>query len=849
MKIRLVTVVWGRDFVDTFVRVGLRSLLANGNARELARAHEVIYTIYTTSDDAQRLEAAPAFMQLRKAVDVRFSLFGLGEIDGSDPGSHGVFWNYGIKLAQRNGEILFFIIPDVLYARGTLLRWAQAFERGKRAVFTLGPLVVLETALPELEMRFPNSCEPYDLTSDQILYLLYRHFHPLHTIMRSDSMRRHAHPEFDLRVIPGQGVIIRDLMCPPFCLDPSFYSQLRNFTPQDHLDTIALEPCSAVSFEPLLKSVRHWYRPWPLNENRLSNLGGWWDWFATKSGERVSECPFDLCPAADAFARSQRVRASGAGRFYRSQVMLSGKIFRLFVELRGRGFFGAARLLAFANYRGRIRRRIGLRRGATLLVPTNAAIEAGMERVRGLLAPGRERDFLNLFFDHVVLTNEERRLSRRQRSIASRKQPPVSRADEMVTARGLRAEPLLAGARSAGEPFSVGPFTIYPIDRVLWRKDVYAEAKSGEAVGTQHPVIGSHNPNHSPNRTSLKLAPTSFRYTLKDHLRRQSNFLRGVARSMVPSMNTSRRLVLAVERVPLIGRLTYLSVCTLDRIQHDGVSVTLRKIAARSPLIRRLVTHARSTAMVSLGRRAVHAARRDGLPLAMRKAARRAWLTVERKWVKPPIDVGSEDLEVLNQIRGVRALQAAEQALAEFYQELDVRDVQSAPLAFVQQKLNEFATLNAMPVSQIVAERLVELTRRHPTWAEVWLELGFLRQDEGRAEDALECFERAMQGRLNNTSNTRANPIAVAAASRGRLLAAAASNTEALNSFSFSLRHEPNQYMVAVECADALRRSGQLDAALAYYTQGMYYQAQQWSLPGFPRNAKDMTFACLAQRL
>ena len=48
MKIRLVTVVWGREFVDIFLRIGLRSLLAEGNAPALARAHQVTYTIYTT---------------------------------------------------------------------------------------------------------------------------------------------------------------------------------------------------------------------------------------------------------------------------------------------------------------------------------------------------------------------------------------------------------------------------------------------------------------------------------------------------------------------------------------------------------------------------------------------------------------------------------------------------------------------------------------------------------------------------------------------------------------------------------------------------------------------------------
>ncbi len=53
MKIRLVTVVWGREFVEIFLRIGLRTLLAEGNAPALARAHQVTYTIYTTPEDRQ----------------------------------------------------------------------------------------------------------------------------------------------------------------------------------------------------------------------------------------------------------------------------------------------------------------------------------------------------------------------------------------------------------------------------------------------------------------------------------------------------------------------------------------------------------------------------------------------------------------------------------------------------------------------------------------------------------------------------------------------------------------------------------------------------------------------------
>jgi tetratricopeptide (TPR) repeat protein len=110
----------------------------------------------------------------------------------------------------------------------------------------------------------------------------------------------------------------------------------------------------------------------------------------------------------------------------------------------------------------------------------------------------------------------------------------------------------------------------------------------------------------------------------------------------------------------------------------------------------------------------------------------------------------------------------------------------------------------------------------------------------------LKCFERAMHGRLSDAAERKPNPIAIAAANRGRLMAAAGRHEEALDSFAFCLRHDPEQAMVAVEYADALRRAGQPDAAMVYYAQGMYYRPPEWKLPRLPRNAAEMTFSLLA---
>jgi tetratricopeptide (TPR) repeat protein len=229
----------------------------------------------------------------------------------------------------------------------------------------------------------------------------------------------------------------------------------------------------------------------------------------------------------------------------------------------------------------------------------------------------------------------------------------------------------------------------------------------------------------------------------------------------------------------------------------------------------------------------------------MRKAAGRATVAATGK-IRPPITLPDGDTEILDEIRGLRALQAVEQVVADFAQRLDFRDLPSAPLAFVREKLELVASVCGVSPSRMLTERLQVLTDTYPAWAEAWLELAFLHQDEGRPDEALKCFERAMRGRLSDTAERKPHPIAIAAACRGRLLAAAGRHAEALDAFAFCLRHDPEHAMVAVEYADALRRAGLLDVAMVYYAQGMYYRPPQWKLPRLPRDAAEMTFTLLA---
>jgi hypothetical protein len=335
------------------------------------------------------------------------------------------------------------------------------------------------------------------------------------------------------------------------------------------------------------------------------------------------------------------------------------------------------------------------------------------------------------------------------------------------------------------------------------------------------------------------------------------------------SVKRLRGLVSRTERMPLIGRPVHLLLVVARSIRDRGLVRTWERIVARVDLLRaldnRMVRMRRRWQSLTMMHHLVRVARRDGVVVVMRKAIDRLGsatsrivsslpLTVRRPAPAPPPAPhhaapapppipGTADVEIFDDIRRIRALQAIEQMLTEFMQVLQIEGLQSSPLVFVRRLLGKAEEGEQRQLSQLLIDRLVGLTSRHPLWSEAWLELGFLYLDAGRTDDAQAAFGQAMGGTSKAVDGTDA--CAVAAAHHGRILAARGRHEEACRSFSYCLRHDPSQAIAAVELAGQLRSLGHLDLAVGYYETGMDYQAARWNVPEFPRDASEVSFPSL----
>jgi hypothetical protein len=429
----------------------------------------------------------------------------------------------------------------------------------------------------------------------------------------------------------------------------------------------------------------------------VSNLGSWWRCFTTAACERKSRYPFELPRQEDEEWRAGRLRAVAAGSFHVSQVIAAGRLYELFVALRTQGYFRAANILAAAVYAGRLRRRIGVRCRATILVPTDKALSgADGDKLRALLQPGRETELLDLISDHVLLGKDEVGSSRRLRRLVELLRAKPTNGEEPVTARGLPAAPLLDFARSAGEPFGVGPFTIYPVDRVVWRQAAEghaaaerrgAETSSSKPMSTPPPdlrtmggtFVVTHWARKSIFHRTLYYAlhipfvepfialmfPFYFKVPIKNRLRPYSivHRLRKIARRLRDRWSAFHPTARAVKRMPVVG--------SAARAALHGLRHAKRRAQPHVALVRRLV----------------ELIRRDGFGLAMRKTRKKTIGSASLKDAVAWLTVGAAELEKLRQVRGYRALKAVEAVLVDCETKMGGGTFRSIPLVYARQLL------------------------------------------------------------------------------------------------------------------------------------------------------------------
>lgn len=840
MNIRLVTVIWGAPFVDLFLRVALRSLMAPGNLSDLARSHCCRWTIYTTAVDAERLRQSPFFAEVAQQIDIDLSIFGLGEIDPANRGSHGILWLRGLELARRNRETLFLLIPDLLYAEGTLTRWAERFAEGYRAIYTPGPFVVLETALPEIEAR--GSDGPLGVRQDEMLDMLLRHMHPAEAAMFRDAPRRAQHPEHDLRGLDGQGFVMRVFTSQPFCLDPNHFLKITMFNVEDHLDDICFEPFSVLSCEPLMKTAEWLYRPAPLDRQAITRLGAWWHSFSPKGTVAESGHLYEFLPSPGEVSPQLRARAANGGRFLRAQLRLSLGIYRFWEWAAGSICdFWPATFLATAHHVLPLRRKLAVSTDSVVFMPKGDALcRAENGWAWECLKIGREKDLQRLILAHLFTPHLQADGTRRWIS---------GNGDDLA---GLGFDP-----RIVGGPYIVDGLTVYQVDDILLPPPGGRVPRVGvsqiEAAGNQsepHTVLPDSNVARLHPRRVVRGLLRRLRRLAGWTLRLPGRVLRLIGRILW------RLGHLAVRPFPVFGRALHRLLIAvvfwmkgiralrfladpagkfLRVWEAEGAAGIRKRLAGRYPhvgyMFGRVKRRARPIAgpllrVVRLVPRGMRFANRYGLLAAAQRAST---LLTWRLDIRPADLIMAvrgrsptpESRKSLAAVTNIRALQALAEVLSHYESATLGATRASAPLGYIRTLLGRLSQDDAATRS-ILEDVLGAIVRKHAFFAEAWLELGFLRLDGKDADGALQAFTRAFSGRLylEKTAGT-CDTRALALVEASRLLVARGALAEAVGLLARAQVYEPHIRAYNLELAKVQRALGNEREAAQNFFWGM----------------------------
>lgn len=728
MRLRILTVLWGPEFVSRFLRFGMRSLLAPGNLPEVCQKHHVTYDVHAPADDIELIRNDPAFAALAQVVEVRFYPFLLSDIDANNPMSHWSLWQWAVAQARRDDVYVMLAAPDQIFCRGTLARWAELFEQGRLAIFASGFQIVAETFAEEVTARFPGG-QPIDLSPGELRALMFRHLHPIKIAMFRNSPRLLVHPEWHLRSIPGEGFLQRILSSHAYAFHPGRIRLTENFCPTEKFEQVAFEPSCFLGVEPLLKYLGLYFRRWRMDDAALSYYGTWVEKFVLPVNSRESAIAHAY-PIQDAIGAAALRRAQLGGDFYLGQMRASGMLVRLWHALRDSGCDQAARWVAVAHLHARARRRLPIAGAATLFVPAEEVLQRmSVGQAGALVADG----------GRALIATCRMHLAPGHHALSPGDRLGEAATGEISTKDGRRYAKMPRGAiKVLRGPIRVDDVHVYVVDRLL---GPHWEMPGGLGV-----------------------------------FRSAQIRIRGIGR-----------------RLARKAKVTLLSVLGSDR-RVLALAISVRERA-----------------------RGMNGNKSDA-----------------GGGLLPP---DSPAFGFYRRAMAARGLDGLREVYRFYAEDVLAGRAQSAPQARLAQ-LPTFSTAD-------VAALLVDAVGRSPSFAEAWLELGYLRLEEADEDRALAAFELAQAGTpLLPPHSSQTDPRLIAAMERAAILSRRGMDETALAALETVPTGQPIPWSFHLLRARLLLALGRIEAALLSFEKCL-----EWRLmaPGFagrlPADLDELTEA------
>ncbi|MFZ5790333.1 MAG: hypothetical protein ACOY3L_06500 [Pseudomonadota bacterium] len=223
-QLHFIVVVWGMKYCDTFLNVGLPTLLSPRNLAGLSRPEHALFRIFTSEHDVDRIKRSAACMALGRHVRVEIETFAQEVPDGVK--KYRLMARIHMRALREAAEskaAVVFLAPDILAADGSMVALERL--RDRPAVMVAAPRLKT-TAVPEiLSNRDTGASCAITVAPRDLVALAMKNLHPITESAFWGQPWLNAHPTMLYWRLGEQGMLARNFHLHPLLIDPAKLSE------------------------------------------------------------------------------------------------------------------------------------------------------------------------------------------------------------------------------------------------------------------------------------------------------------------------------------------------------------------------------------------------------------------------------------------------------------------------------------------------------------------------------------------------------------------------------------------------------------------------------------------------
>lgn len=210
----VITVVWGRPYLEVFLEVAVPNQMTPGNLDALPAGSR--YRVFTSAEDAETLRTSTMLGRIREVMPVDLEVMPELSRSGVNPFDRMTAAQGRALGHARDAEAaLIFLNADHFMSERALAAVVRRHAGGSRAVACTGVRLNRGTFMAQLQTRGIHGLSPRALVA-----LALEHVHPFTRAHMVESARTASWPISLYWNVPGEGILARSFYLHPLMVDP-----------------------------------------------------------------------------------------------------------------------------------------------------------------------------------------------------------------------------------------------------------------------------------------------------------------------------------------------------------------------------------------------------------------------------------------------------------------------------------------------------------------------------------------------------------------------------------------------------------------------------------------------------